>query len=139
MTITDFVHNYKLKNKATSNIKVYQIICSIGLRIVGIYLRSGPFESDIGIVNLYPSKGTNWVAYINDLYLNIYGCSPPKKLYKIIMERIGHCLYSEFKVQGLRNKRDSYCASYCLYVPYLRKVIGIDFISAVLNFRCQMI
>ena len=31
---------------------------------VDIYLRDGPFSSDIGIVNLRSSKGTHWVAYI---------------------------------------------------------------------------
>ena len=54
------------KNKATSNIKSYQVLCSIGLNNVGIYLRDGPFESDIRIVNLHPSKGTHWVVYINE-------------------------------------------------------------------------
>ena len=30
-------------------------------------------------------------------------------------------------------KNDSYCSSYFLYILYLRKVIGFDFKSAVLN------
>ena len=32
--------------------KIYQVFSSLGLSDVGIYLRDGPFESDIGIVNL---------------------------------------------------------------------------------------
>ena len=43
MSFNDFVHNYNLKNKATSNIKIQQGICSIALNSVGIYLREGPF------------------------------------------------------------------------------------------------
>ena len=30
-------------------------------------------------------------------------------------------------------KNHSYCASYCSYITYLTKVLGIDFKSAVLN------
>ena len=51
-----------MKNKATSNVKIYEVLKKIGLDSkVGIYLRDGPFLSDIGIVNLHPSKGTHWV------------------------------------------------------------------------------
>ena len=50
---------YILKNKTTTNIKkIQQVLGSIGLDNVGIYLRDGPFSSEIGIVNLHPSKGT---------------------------------------------------------------------------------
>ena len=45
--------------KATSIVKNYQVLTSLSLSDVGIYLRDGPFESDIGIVNLHPSKGTH--------------------------------------------------------------------------------
>ena len=34
-------------------------------------------------------------------------------------------------------KTDSYCASYCLCILYLTKVLGIGFKSAVLNLYCQ--
>ena len=64
MTFNDFIKKHKLKNKATSNIKIQQVLNSIGLKNVGIYLRDGPFESDIGIINLHPSKGTHWACYI---------------------------------------------------------------------------
>ena len=135
MTFNEFIKNYKLKDKATSNIKIYQVLDSIGLNSVRIYLRDGPFKSDIGIVNLHPSKGTHWVCYINENYFDSYGCSPPKKLSKFIIKRNGYCLYSENQIQ----KIDSYCASYCLYIIYLTKIVGIDFKSAVLNLYYQMI
>ena len=57
MSFDDFVHNYKLGNKATSNVKIYQLLSSLSLNDVGIYLRDGPFESDIGIVNLHDTLG----------------------------------------------------------------------------------
>ena len=66
ITFNDFFKKYKLKNKATSNIKIQQVLSSLSLDSVGIYSRDGPFSSDIGIVNLRPSKGTHWVGYINE-------------------------------------------------------------------------
>ena len=65
MSFNDFVHKNNLKNKATSNIKIQQILSSLSLDDIGIYLRDGPFKSDIKIVNLHPSKGTHWACYIN--------------------------------------------------------------------------
>ena len=46
---------------------------------------------------------------------------------------------SKIKIKGLTSKRDSYCASYCLYELYITKVIGIDFKSAVLILYYQKI
>ena len=135
MKFNDFVKKFDLKNKATSNIKIQQVLNSIGLNNFGIYLRDGPFESDIGIVNLHQSRGTHWICYINENYFDSYGCVPPKKLSKFIIKRYGYCLYSEYQIQ----KNDSYCASYCLYIVYLTKVLDIDFKSAVLNLYYQMI
>ena len=57
MSFNDFVHKYNLKNKATSNLKLYEVLKKIGLDSkVGIYLGDGQFEFDIGIVNLHRSK-----------------------------------------------------------------------------------
>ena len=64
-------------------------------------IRDGPFKSDIGIVNLHPSKGTHWVCYINENYFDSYGCSPPKKLSKFIIKRNRYCLYSEYQIQKM--------------------------------------
>ena len=135
ITFNDFVHKYKLKNKTTSNIKIKLILSSFGLNDVGIYLRDGSFKSESGFVNLHPSKGTHWVCYINENYFDSYGVVCPKKLSKFIIKRNGFCLYSEYQIQ----KNDSFCASYCLYIIYLTKVIGIDFKSAVLNLYYQRI
>ena len=133
MDFNDFVYKHKLKNKATSNIKIQQVLSALSLDGVGIHLRDGLFESDIGIVNLHPSKGTHWVCYINGNYFDSYGVVCPKKLSKFIIKRNGYCLYSEYQIQ----KNDSYCASYCLYIIYLTKIVGIDFKSAVLNLYYQ--
>ena len=107
MTFNDFVHK-----KATSNIKIQKVLSYLSLNDIGIYLGDGPFLGDIGVVNLNPSKRTHWVFYINEKYLDSYGCAPLKKLSKFITKRNRHCLNSEYKIQGLTNKRDSYCASY---------------------------
>ena len=133
MTFNEFIKKYNLKNKATSNIKIQQVLSSLSLNDVGIYLRDGPFESNVCIVNLHQSKGTHWVSYLKENYFDSYGCAPPKKLSKFIIKRNGFCLNSEYKIQ----KIDSYCASYCLYTIYLTKNVGIDFKSAVLNLYYQ--
>ena len=54
-----------------------------------------------------------------------------------MIKRNGNCQYSEYKIQGITNKRDFHCASYCLYIFNLTKVLGTDFISAVLNLDYQ--
>ena len=133
MTFNDFIKKYNLKNKPTSNIKIQQTLSSLGLNDVGIYLRDGVLKSDKGIVNLHPSKGSHWVCYINENYFDIYGVTYPKKLSKFIIKRNGFCLYSEYQIQ----KNDSFCASYCLYIIYLTKMLGFDFKSAVLNLYYQ--
>ena len=136
MTFNEFIKKFNLKNKATSNIKIQEVLKKMGLDSeVGVYLRDGPFGSDIGIVNLHPFRGSHWVCYINEIYFDSYGCVCPKKLSKFIMKRNGYCLYSEYQIQ----KNDSFCASYCLYIIYLTKVLGNDFKSAVLNLYYQMI
>ena len=56
ITFNDFIKKFNLKNKATSNIKIQNILSSLFLNDVGVYLRDGPFKSDIGIVNLHPSN-----------------------------------------------------------------------------------
>ena len=56
MTFNDFTKKCNLKNKSTSNTEMQQILDYIRLDNVGIYLRDGPFSSDIGIVNLHPSR-----------------------------------------------------------------------------------
>ena len=108
MTFNEFVHTHKLKNKATSNIKIYEVMKNIAQdKKTENYLRDGPFSSDIGIVNIHPSKGTHWVCYINEHYFDSYGVVCPKKLSKFIIKRNGHCLYSEYQIQ----ENDSFCAS----------------------------
>ena len=133
MTFNDFVHEHNLKNKATSNIKIQQVLSSLFLNDVGIYLRDGPFLADIGVVNLHPSKGTHWVCYINENYCDSYRCVCPKKLSKFNIKRNGYCLYSEHQIQ----KNDSFYASYCLYILYLTKILRTDFKTSVLNLYYQ--
>ena len=69
MSFNEFIHKYNLKNKATSFIKIYQVLSSLSLNDVSIFLRDRPLETDIGIVNIHPSKGTHWVVYINKNFL----------------------------------------------------------------------
>ena len=132
-SFTDFVREDDLKKRATSNIKIQEIPDSVGIDNVGIYLSDGPFSSDIEIVTLHPVKGTPWVCYVYEIYFDSNGCVPPRKLSKFIIKQNGYCLYSEYRIQ----KIFSHCASFCLFILYLTKVIGVDFKSAVLNLYYQ--
>ena len=78
MAFNDYIKKDILKNKATSNIKIQQIVPSIGLDNVDIYLRDGPFSSDIGNVSLHPSRKNHWIIYINENFFDSCGCAPPK-------------------------------------------------------------
>ena len=65
MSFNDTVLENKPLEEATSKIKVYKVLSSIGLNKV-LYLRGGLISSDIGIVNMHPSKETHWVyMYVN--------------------------------------------------------------------------
>ena len=65
-----------MEKKAASNIKIYQVLSSLSLKDVGIFLRDGSFEFDTGIVNLHRSGVSHWVLYINESYFDSYGCAP---------------------------------------------------------------
>ena len=92
LTFNEFIKKYNLKIKATSNIKIQQVFSSLSLNDVGIYLRDGPFESNVGIVNLHPPKGIHWVCYKNENYFDSYGIICPKQLSKHNIKRNGYCL-----------------------------------------------
>ena len=62
MSFNDFPRKCDLKKEATSIIKIQQVLSSLSLNDVRIYLRDGPFSSDIGKVNLHPYKGKHWVC-----------------------------------------------------------------------------
>ena len=55
MVFREFVQKDKLENIATSNVNKYQVLSSLSLNDVGIYLTDEPFKSDIGKVNLHPN------------------------------------------------------------------------------------
>ena len=95
MTFNDFIKKYNLKNKATSNIKIKQVLGSIGLGNVGIYLRDGPFSNAIGIVNLHPTKG-HFVFVISTKILLIVTVSSVLKNYL-------NLLYNEMDIVYILN------------------------------------
>ena len=88
MPFSDFVHENNLKKSVIK--KKYQNLSSIGLNSSDIYLRDCPFSSDRGILYLHPSRGTPWVAYINEIFFHFFGCAPPQKLFRFFMKQNGH-------------------------------------------------
>ena len=67
--------------------KIYQVFSSLGLSDVGIHFRDGLFSGDIAIVNLHSSKGTHWVAYMNENFFDSYGCVSLKKISRFVIKR----------------------------------------------------
>ena len=76
-----FVDMYGLKDQATSNIKIKEVL---GLLTIpaGYYMRDDEFTTTAGLVNLHPTKGTHWVMFTNKNYFDSYGCPPPVNITK---------------------------------------------------------
>ena len=126
LSFKEFVNKYGLKNEATSNVEIKEILKLMNTSC-GIYMRDDKFITTSGIVNLHPTKRTHWVMFTNQNYFDSYGCPPPLNITK----QINNGIDSEYQIQ----KDDSYCAAYCLYVLYLTQIIG--FKNAVLNVYYQ--
>ena len=127
LSFKELVDKYALKDEATFNIKIKEILDILKLNSTGIYLRDDKFTTTAGKVNLHPTKKTHWVMFSNQKVFDSYGCPPPEN----IIKQIKNGPYSEYQSQ----KNDSYCAAYCLYVLYLTKII--TFKNAVLNLFYQ--
>ena len=52
----EFFEKYGLKNGATFNVKIKEILDILKLISTGIYMRDAKFRTDSGIVNLHPTK-----------------------------------------------------------------------------------
>ena len=128
LSFKEFVNKYGLKNEATSNVEIKEILKLMNTSC-GIYMRDDKFITTSGIVNLHPTKGTHWVMFVNEFYFDSYGCPPPLSITK----QINNGIYLEYQIQ----KDDSYCAAYCLYVLYLTQIIG--FKNAVFNLYYQIL
>ena len=118
MSFNVFVHKYNLKNKATTKIKIQQVLSSLSLNYVGIYMRDAPFKFEKGIVDLHPSKWKHWVAFLNENFNDRVGCWPTKKLFKFIIKRNRYCLYSQYKSQCLTHKKHS-IVQVIIYISFI--------------------
>ena len=81
----EFVDKYRLKNEATSNVKIKEILNMLRASseldtACGIYMRDDKITTTCGIVNLHPTKGTRWVMFVKEFYFDSYGCPPPTNI-----------------------------------------------------------
>ena len=105
MSSIGFHQKNNLKKKATSNIKSQRILSSLALNArhancrqnlnaVAMYLGDGSYTFDVGTVTFHPTKGTYWVAYINQKDFDSLGYlvvpPPPQKISRFIIKRNGH-------------------------------------------------
>ena len=74
LSFKEFVEKYRLKNEATSIVKIKEILNMLRASrelgaashtACGIYMRDDKFTTTSGIVNLHPTKGTHWVMFVN--------------------------------------------------------------------------
>ena len=86
MSFNDFIQKYKQKKEAVPINKIQSILSFLASNDVRIYLKNGPFKTDIRIINLNAFRGTHWVLYIPKCYFDSFGWSPPKKLCKFIIK-----------------------------------------------------
>ena len=70
MYFNNLCHKHGLKKKATSNTKNQNTFSYVSLSDVKRNLRDEPFSIDVGIVNLHPTKRTNWVIYRNENFFD---------------------------------------------------------------------
>ena len=119
MLFNDFNHEYGLRKSNIKCIKTQNIRSSLALSDMGIYLKDDLFEIDEGVLVFHPSKGTPWVSYINQNCSDSYGGPPPEELSKFIVKRNDNCFYSEYRIQDVTNKKDSFCAAYCFFILHL--------------------
>ena len=86
ISFRDFVEKYGLKNEATSNVKIKEILNELNIPC-GIYMRDDKFNTTSGIVNLHPSVGTHWVMLQIKIIL-IHMDAHPQLIYLIILKMV---------------------------------------------------
>ena len=94
LSFQEVVEKYGLKNEATSNIKIKEILDILKLNSTGIYMRDDKFTTPLGKDNLHSTKGTHWVMFSDKFYFDSYGCQTPVN----IMKQIKNGLYSEYQI-----------------------------------------
>ena len=68
--------NTVFKNEATSNIKFYQLLSSVGFQTDGLCVRDGLSSSDVGIVSLPLSNDALGCIHKRHFFIDSYGCPP---------------------------------------------------------------
>ena len=76
LSFEDFVNEYNSENETTPNLKIEKILNLLGLNI-NTFLTSSKFTTKDGIVNLHPTNGTHWVAFVNKVCSGFCGFPPP--------------------------------------------------------------
>ena len=51
-------------------------------------MRESEIKAKHGTVNFYLTVDNHWVAYIEELYFDFYGCGPSKSLPVLIIENL---------------------------------------------------
>ena len=90
LSFKELVDKNGLKDEATSNVKIKEILQIINISC-RIYMTDDEFTTTAGIVNLHPTKGTQWVMFTNQNYFDSYGYPQPTNLMKQINTQSTRC------------------------------------------------
>ena len=92
VTFNDFIKKYNLKNTATSNIKVYEVLKKTPTRLQRRHLfEKWGFFNKLWCNSVFILVEGLWVCYIKDCYFDSYGygCVCPKKVSEFIIKPNG--------------------------------------------------
>ena len=56
-------------------------------------MRDGNSKTDIGVVDLHGTEGTQWLTYLNEIFFDSHGCPAPKTSTDFNIERNGKCVF----------------------------------------------
>ena len=122
MSFNEFIRKLDLKIKATSNMKIQQILSSLSLSDAQIYLRNRPFSSEVVIISLCPTKASHWLVYKNENFSGSYGCSPPIKLYNLSYNQMDIVCFPKTKYKIWQKKIFFLCS-----MLFLNKLLDKSF------------
>ena len=131
LSFKEFVEKYGLKNEATSNVKIKEILNMLRAfseldTACGIYMRDDKFTTTSGIVNLHPTKETHLDMFNNDFFL-IHMAVHLQLIYLITFKKVS--------IQNIKFRKMIVIVRRFVYVLYLTQIIG--FKNAVLNLYYQ--
>ena len=104
LSFNDSLQKYILKSHATSNLEIQQIFTKLSSRDIRIFSGDISVSTNLGIVNLHPTKGTHWVASINEVILIVVPVELQTNYLVLLKNEMG-IVYNPNTKKKVRQKR----------------------------------